>query len=57
MEDRVIHDVMGVLGRPQGAYPESFVSLFLYLADIQGCLTKMQQTDRQTDKQTYTRGI
>ena len=26
--------VMGVLSRPQGSYPESFVSLSLFLAEI-----------------------
>ena len=31
MEDRVIHDSMDVLGRPQGSYPESFVSLSFFL--------------------------
>ena len=34
LEDRVILDVMDVLGRPQGSYPESFVSLSLFLAEI-----------------------
>ena len=30
----VIHDVLDVLGRPQGLYPESFLSLSLFLAEI-----------------------
>ena len=34
MEDRVIFDNMDDLGRPQGSYPESFVSLSLFLAEI-----------------------
>ena len=34
MEDRVILDDMDDLGRPQGSYPESFVSLSLFLAEI-----------------------
>ena len=34
LEDRVIHDIMDVLGRPQGSYPESFVSLSLFLAEL-----------------------
>ena len=34
LEDRVIFDVKDVLGRPQGSYPESFVSLSLFLAEI-----------------------
>ena len=49
LEDRVILDVMDVLGRPQGSYPESFVLISLlevcqewggpswgYLEDIEG---------------------
>ena len=28
---RVIHDILDVVGRPQGSYPESFVSLSLFL--------------------------
>ena len=34
LEDRVILDNMDDLGRPQGSYPESFVSLSLFLAEI-----------------------
>ena len=34
LEDRVVLDVMDVLGRPQGTYPESFVSTSLFLAEI-----------------------
>ena len=30
----VIHDVLDVVGRPQGSYPESFVSISLLLAEI-----------------------
>ena len=30
----VIHDVLDVLCRPQGSYPESFVALSLFLAEI-----------------------
>ena len=29
----VIHDVLDVLCRPQGSYPESFLALSLFLAD------------------------
>ena len=32
--DRVILDNMDYLGRPQISYPESFVSLSLFLAEI-----------------------
>ena len=31
---RVIHDVLDVLGRPQGSYAESFVSISPLLAEI-----------------------
>ena len=31
---RVIHDVLDVLGRPQGSYAETFVSISLLFADI-----------------------
>ena len=34
MEDRVILDNMDDLGRPQGSYPEGFVSLSLFLTEI-----------------------
>ena len=30
----VIHDILYVLCRPQGSYPESFVALFKFLAEI-----------------------
>ena len=32
---RVIHDVLDVVDKPQGSYPESFVSISLLLAEIQ----------------------
>ena len=31
---RVIHDIFDVVGRPQGSYAESFVSISLLFADI-----------------------
>ena len=34
LEDRVIHDVLDDISRPQGSYPESFVSLSLVLAEL-----------------------
>ena len=34
LEDRIILDDMDDLGSPQGSYPESFVSLSLFLAEI-----------------------
>ena len=34
MKERVILDIMDVVGRPQGSYPESLVSISLLLAAI-----------------------
>ena len=34
LEDRVIIEVIDVLGRPQGSYSESFVSLSSFLAEL-----------------------
>ena len=34
LEDRVILDNMDDLGRPQGSYPESLVSLSLFFAKL-----------------------
>ena len=34
LEDRVILDTMDDLGGPQGSYPEGFVALSLFLAEI-----------------------
>ena len=61
----VIFDDMDDLVRPQGSYPESFLSLYLFLAynNDQWQTTNirvfvmvkkrhMRQTNRQTDKQT-----
>ena len=44
LEDRVIFDVIDVLGRHQGSYPESFVSISLLLAEILGCVTMVTKT-------------
>ena len=58
MEDRVILDTMDDLGGPQGSYPEGFVSLSLFLAEIYKFVVfvkKKSHTDRHTsDRQTYT---
>ena len=34
LEDWVIVDILNVLGRPQESYPESFMSISLFLAEI-----------------------
>ena len=52
MEDRVILDTMDDLGGTQGSYPEGFVSLSLFLAEIHKLvvLVKKNVTDRHTDR-------
>ena len=40
LDKRVIHYDVDVLGRPQGSYPESFVPLSLFLAEICGVWSK-----------------
>ena len=54
LEDRVILDNMDDLGRPQGSYPESFVSLSLFLAEISGFVVMLKKRSRQTDTQHQT---
>ena len=55
LEDRVILDTMDDLGGPQGSYPEGFVSLSLFLAEIYIIVVlikkkrDIQHTDRHTD--------
>ena len=55
MDDRVIHDVLDVLGKPQGTYAESFVALSLFLADIYKFVVLVEKHDRHqtSDIQTY----
>ena len=57
LEDRVILDTMDDLGGPQGSYPEGFMSLSLFLAEIYKFVVfvkKKSHTDRHTsDRQTY----
>ena len=60
LEDGVILDVLDHLGRPPGTYPESFVKILLYLAEILRCVmfvTKTWQTDRHTHRQTQLKFI
>ena len=45
---RVINDVLDVVGRPQGSYPESFVSLSLFLAEIKAFEISGVQTGVRT---------
>ena len=44
LEDRVILDTMDDLGRPQGSYPEGFVSLSLFLAEIYKFVVLVKKT-------------
>ena len=48
LEDRVILDTMDDLGGPQGSYPEGFVSLSLFLADIYKFVVLVKKHDRHT---------
>ena len=48
LEDRVIPDTMDDLGGPQGSYPEGFVSLSLFLAEIYKFVVLVKKRDRQT---------
>ena len=49
LEDRVILDTMDDLGGPQGSYPEGFVSLSLFLAEIYKLVVLVKKRDiRQT---------
>ena len=47
-EDRVILDTMDDLGGPQGSYPEGFVSLSLFLAEIYKFVVLVKKCDIQT---------
>ena len=49
MEDRVILDTMDDLGGPQGSYPEGFVSLSLFFADIYKLAVLVKKRETQTD--------
>ena len=48
LEDRVILEAMDYLGGPQGSYPEGFVSLSLFLAEIYKFVVLVKKRDRQT---------
>ena len=45
LEDRVILDTMDDLGGPQGSYPEGFVSLSLFLAEIYKFVVLVKKRD------------
>ena len=48
LEDRVILDTMDDLGGLQGSYPEGFVSLSLFLAEIYNLVVLVKKCYRQT---------
>ena len=50
---RVINDVLDVVIRPQGSYPESFVSISLLLADIKTKQRKQTYNDFSHPLKTY----
>ena len=49
---RDIHDFMKVVCRPQESYPESFVSLSLFLAEIYTFVILVKKSDIHTDTHT-----
>jgi len=51
LEDGVILDVLGHLGRPPGTNPESFVKIWLHLADLWG-VEILARTDGRTHART-----
>ena len=51
-KDGVILEVMDDLGRVQGTYPEGFVALSLFLAEIYKFVVLVKKRDTQTDGQT-----
>ena len=51
LEDRVILDDMDDLGRPQGSYPEGFVSLSLFLAEIWSYFEKFSEWLRTEEEE------
>ena len=57
LEDRVILGNMDDLGRPQGSNPESFVSLSLFLAEIQGFVYMLKKRSTQQTDNRHTREI
>ena len=59
LEGRVILDTMDVLGGPQGSYPEGFVSLSLFLAEIYKLvvLVKNLTSDRHVTYMIHCRNL
>ena len=55
---RVIHDVLDVLCRPQGSYPESFLQISLLLVEIKAFEKSGVQTGhKQGYKQGYAQWV
>ena len=52
LEDRAILDTMNDLGRPPGSYPEGFVALSLFLAEIYKFDVLVKKRDIHTYRQT-----
>ena len=57
MEDRVILDTMDDLGGPQGSYPEGFVSLSLFLAEIYKFVILVKKCDIHTSDNMHCRNL
>ena len=54
LDDRVILEVMDDLGKVQGTYPDGFVALSLFLAEIYKFVFLVKKHDIHTHTQTYT---
>ena len=52
MEDRVILDTMDDVWGPPGSYPEGFVSLYLFLAEIYKFVVLVKKRDIHTHRHT-----
>ena len=57
LEDRVILDTMDDLGGPQGSYPEGFVSLSLFLAEIYKFVVLVKKRDMIHDTYRHCRNL
>ena len=49
LKDRVILEAMDDLGKVQGSYPEGFVALSLFLAEIYKFVVLVKKRDTQTE--------
>ena len=57
LEDRFILDTMDDLGTPQGSYPEGFLSLSLFLAEILIFVVLVKKRDIQHTSDIHWRNL